>query len=554
MSKLVLLPSAKLVPLELQSEFGLIPSAMIPLDSRPALHYIAEYYQKQGLDFLVAVNEKAEEVYRYCDDHSEIMAQVVDVGQTDSLGETILRSLDSLDELPEYLVINFADTCIGDKLVNGNVVCYLEQEDVYRWTTFHLDESGAIVDIHDKGLEKKNVTGSLCVFVGIFGFDNVPLFITALRDALEDPNDTELDPYYKAICKYFNSFNIAQKTFQLVQDWWDFGHLDTYYATKKDICVNFRYYNQVSMDAHRGIIHKTSTDIRKLSDEIKWYLKLPIGLQYMAPRIFDYNLSFKDTFVDLEFYGYPALSDVYLYGNFDVGVWNQIFEAIDHIIDDMGAYRLELKDKTDLNAAMKAMYEEKTFSRLEGILKDDRFASFCTDEILINGKSVFGLNKVINLLPEIIERMQLYKYSSFSIIHGDLCLSNILYDRRNRIVRVIDPRGGFGSYDIYGDPRYDIAKLSHSIEGDYDFLVNGMFDLSWEENNLCFNVHIQDKHRTIKTLFRKLLLEKWEVDYNQIKLIESLLFLSMVPLHEDRLRSQYAFLSRGLEIFSTVAQ
>ena len=39
----------------------------------------------------------------------------------------------------------------------------------------------------------------------------------------------------------------------------------------------------------------------------------------------------------------------------------------------------------------------------------------------------------------------------------------------------------------------------------------------------------------------------------QVKLIESLLFLSMVPLHADRFASQEAFLARGLEIFNDVA-
>jgi hypothetical protein len=127
-----------------------------------------------------------------------------------------------------------------------------------------------------------------------------------------------------------------------------------------------------------------------------------------------------------------------------------------------------------------------------------------------------------------------------------------LYDQRNRIVRIVDPRGGFGAYDIYGDPRYDIAKLCHSIEGDYDFIVNSLFSLEQADHELNFNVHLQHKHSQIKSLFRKRLLSKWKINYEQIKLIESLLFLSMVPLHADRFNSQLAFISRGLEIFTDV--
>jgi hypothetical protein len=35
-----------------------------------------------------------------------------------------------------------------------------------------------------------------------------------------------------------------------------------------------------------------------------------------------------------------------------------------------------------------------------------------------------------------------------------------------------------------------------------------------------------------------------------VNVIESLLFLSMIPLHADRPRSQTAFLARGLELFT----
>ncbi|GAG01033.1 unnamed protein product, partial [marine sediment metagenome] len=157
------------------------------------------------------------------------------------------------------------------------------------------------------------------------------------------------------------------------------------------------------------------------------------------------------------------------------------------------------------------------------------------------------------LLPQLIENMGIYEKQSFSIIHGDLCLSNILYDRRNKIVRVIDPRGGFGRFDIYGDPRYDIAKLCHSLEGDYDFFVNQMFDLNVEDKSINLRIHNQDRHIAIKEVFHNRLLENRADIYAQIKLIESLLFLSMVPLHSDRFLCQQAFLARGLEIFTAVA-
>ncbi len=554
MNKLVLLPSAKIVPLELQSEFGPIPSAMIPLDSRPAMHYIFDYYQKSGFELLVAVHEQSEEIYRYCDDHPDVPASIIDVDATNSIGETVLRALESIEKLPDCLVVNFADTCIGDEPPTGDFVCFSKQEDHFRWTTFELDNLSSFVTINER-LTEKHLNGlSLNVFVGVFGISDVPLFIELLNSSVIECNKDELDPFYVTVRKYYNALSESQKTFHLVKDWWDFGHLDTYYATKKQISLNCRYFNRVKVDNRRGIIHKTSTNVRKLTDEIKWYLKLPKGLQYMAPRIFDYSLSFDAPYIDLEFYGYPALNDLYLYADYDIGVWTQIFMAIGSTLADMGAYRLVPEEKGELLEAMTEMYEKKTVSRLDSILDDKRFAFFFSDRLTVNGKNVIGLKRALELLPKVIQKIDLYDPKWFSIIHGDLCLSNILYDNRNRIARFIDPRGGFGKYDIYGDPRYDIAKLSHSIEGDYDFLVNGLFDLELIEGDMQLNVHYQDRHKTIKALFREKILGKWEVNYLQMKMIESLLFLSMVPLHADRYLSQQAFICRGLEIFTEIVK
>jgi hypothetical protein len=318
------------------------------------------------------------------------------------------------------------------------------------------------------------------------------------------------------------------------------------------LSINCRHFNSIHVDTRRGIIRKTSKNKQKFIDEIRWYLKLPVGLQYIAPRIFNYDLSYGKPYVEMEFYGYPALSDMYLFGNHDIGVWNQIISAVEQTTQDMMTYRINPEDKINLITSMECMYLRKTIARLDKVINDPRLDYFNKKRVLINEKECFGLKAVIEMLPRLLIDSKMNQQNYFSIVHGDLCLSNILYDQRNRLVRLIDPRGGFGTFDIYGDPRYDIAKLCHSFEGDYDFFVNGLFDLSWDNGGLTIHVHLQEKHRIIKQLFHQRVTEGWAKNYQQIKLIESLLFLSMVPLHTDRPSSQQAFLARGLEIFSDI--
>ena len=55
-------------------------------------------------------------------------------------------------------------------------------------------------------------------------------------------------------------------------------------------------------------------------------------------------------------------------------------------------------------------------------------------------------------------------------IHGDLCLSNILYCERRGEYFLVDPNGARNTPIIY-----DWAKLSHSILGKYDLIISDQF-------------------------------------------------------------------------------
>lgn len=79
----------------------------------------------------------------------------------------------------------------------------------------------------------------------------------------------------------------------------------------------------------------------------------------------------------------------------------------------------------------------------------------------------------------------------FCIIHGDPTFSNTLIDA-DHTVWFIDPRGKFGTRKIFGDPRYDWAKLYYSAVGNYDSinlkrfsvkLFGNWVDLDIQSNN-----------------------------------------------------------------------
>lgn len=130
-------------------------------------------------------------------------------------------------------------------------------------------------------------------------------------------------------------------------------------------------------------------------------------------------------------------------------------------------------------------------------------------------------------------------YLAFS--HGDPCLSNILFDDRIGMMRLIDPRGAITREDALMHPLYDLAKFSHSICGGYDFVNNDLFSV---EINGAFELTLH-QHRGgpkdwAKRDFRdRLSAEGWR--YEEVRAVEASLFLSMLPLHLDHERKLLGF-------------
>lgn len=133
-----------------------------------------------------------------------------------------------------------------------------------------------------------------------------------------------------------------------------------------------------------------------------------------------------------------------------------------------------------------------------------------------------------------------------SIMHGDFCLSNIF----DNFV-MIDPRGSYGDKaTIFGDARYDVAKLRHSIVGLYDYVKAGEYSLMAQPSidprehlALWFNDE-PSQYDQIVEYFDKVV-EESGYDLAEVKFIEALLFLTMVPLHKDSPKDQMALFMIG---------
>lgn len=96
----------------------------------------------------------------------------------------------------------------------------------------------------------------------------------------------------------------------------------------------------------------------------------------------------------------------------------------------------------------------------------------------INGKTYTKLDLTI---PD-----ECFIPKRFTFIHGDLQFSN-LFDN-NGVLKILDPRGYFGTTKLFGDPMYDIAKLAYAVDG-YDTFNTGDFGLYKDMQGNTFFIH-----------------------------------------------------------------
>ena len=551
MKRLLLVPSAILVCDELKFEVGYIPTAMIPLQGKPVLaHIIDRYYNSKKIHKFISCNQGKDKIKNYID-KTKKDCSLIDVPIIKDLGNTIFHSLEYLKENrmleDSYLYINFADTIAGpiDMQESEDFVLYSIVDDPFRWTSFETDSNDKIVSITEK--YTKVVEAQKKVFVGVFGFSEPLTFLDCISKYINEEDD-ETDPFYLALLDYISAKDYKLK---FSEEWIDVGHLDTYYDAKKKF-INSRVFNCIYLDTKTNILLKKSENKKKMIDEINWYFKLPKNMQHIIPHIYDYSIDTLNPFIKMEYIGYPCLTDIYLYGSHPLYIWNNIFNLIFSLVDNFRKYKYDV-ERDNIKKTLYDMYYTKTVDRLT-LLKKNKYFNFFfdSDEIQINGVEYKSLKYIINRLDEILKVSNIFDLPYLNIIHGDLCLPNIFFDVRNKIIKLIDPRGRFGSYDIYGDYRYDLAKLRHSVCGYYDFIINDLFEVNVDstKRSIRYSIYLEDKHKNICKMFDEKIKQKYDEIKDVIELLESLLFLSMVPMHSDNLKRQYCMLAIGIKKFN----
>ena len=191
---------------------------------------------------------------------------------------------------------------------------------------------------------------------------------------------------------------------------------------------------------------------------------------------------------------------------------------------------------------------EKNTSRFQELKRAKIFSSL--NSFLENHIGINLSNHHSRIESKLKKNHKLIDSKGRVLSHGDLCFSNILFSPTDMEIKLIDPRG-LDNCNGFRSPYYDMAKLSHSLLGDYDYIVNNMSKISFDRDMKCKNNLTVSKDNNYDEMFKDFL-TYFDLDFETVRLIESSLFLSMLPLHIEDTKKVFSLALKSVEVFQDI--
>lgn len=508
-------------------------SALVPVAGRPVIRWTVDYLRSIGLTrFVVAVREPGgflEEFVRSLVPDAEFV-----VAGRGGLGDTVATLLDACST--ESALVVLGDTYAsfgGDVLPERAVPTVLTApvDDSYRWCVADVAADGTVSALHDKEL---GLPAPCDALVGVYHFPQVEHLRSAV-DTAEREKDGSLS-LTAVLGQMLDEGLVAEPA----GAWYDAGHADRRTASSRVLLAQ-RAFNSLEVDDAFGVITKRSTNVDKFIDEVNFLRLLPPRLAVLFPRLVDYSVDHRAPFASMEFYGYPTLAEQFLYQGLDTSVWRRIFEHLRTVLQEGFA-----ADPRPVHADdVRAMYLGKLRDRLAPLAAEPRLARLLAEPVVrINGREVANLPSLWDRLDHEVERLAASAIGA--VVHGDLCFSNVLYDVRTSVVKLIDPRGSFGRAGIHGDQRYDVAKLWHSVHGGYDLITADLFWVAADGTDVELELSLRPDLLEVRDAFAEVFFGPY--DRQDVTLICGLMFCSLPALHYDHPDRQVAMYLRGLQL------
>lgn len=507
---MILITSAAYTSPGLVSEFGKIPPCMLPVQNKRLYeHQIALFSEKEEIYLSLPESYSLTAYDKQC--LNDLSVTVLTVPDNFSLGQSLVYCLNVIADYTQPLTVLHGDTMFYS-LPNDIDCCLVgHAEDNYSWATGAND--------------------SEFVYAGYFSFSDQSLLVRKIT-----ANNYDFIQGVKA----YNQKKYLKEIF--TPEWLDFNLVNSYYRSISKFTTQ-RVFN--SLKVTRYSVTKYSKDAYKILGEANWFQSLPVEMKHYAPTVWNSGNDQDRGFYEIEYYYLSSLSNLYVFGENPFFVWKEIIDACKDFIDQEA--RIKPLNLRELALQNNALFGTKTQKRLAQYCEDNSLDM--DQEWCFNGMKLPSLREIGYETDSMISKAD---ERFVNMMHGDFCFSNILYDFKAKSIKVIDPRGVDlnGNYSIYGDLRYDVAKLAHSVIGLYDFIIAGRCDYKeYEAYSVSLSFHQNDAMRQVIDYFKGLTFGGYSFEELNIYPILVHLFLSMLPLHHDRPERQKRLLANALRLY-----
>ena len=524
-----LIMSGAYIDQELAAEFGLLPPALLPVgNQRLYEHQIAEF--GIGSPVHLTLPESYEPPPEDQRRLGELGVGVLPVPDDLRLGEAIVYALNYLGLSNRPVRILLGDTLIrempGDEL---DIMAIGTDDSGYSWAYVDI-EAGHVRGLRTTAGSRVGKSG-VPVVCGLFVFACATALIRALIRARGD---------------FIQGLNLyaAERPVRAVQAplWFDFGHVQTFYRSRLAMTTQ-RHFNRLRIDGRT--VRKSSEDRDKIRAEAAWFKELPSQIQVYSARLLDIGEEDDLSHYDTEYEYLPTLAELFVFGSLGRPSWDHIIRCC----HDFLAACASVRGPGTAADALRELAGDKTLARLERFRAKTGFD--IDREISFEGRALPSLRQIGERTAEIATqgpaRME-------AVMHGDFCFSNILYNSRTGRIRVIDPRGYVfgGRNSIFGDLRYDYAKLSHSIVGRYDEILAGRYTFDAAGHSFAIAFSATPQQAWVEAAMGEMEVDGVRANSREVYAIMTALFLSMLPLHEDRPDRQRAFIANAARLYAAL--
>ena len=516
--------STRLLPLTLG-----MPKCLLSVKQRPAIYNMLIPMINKGLkNIIFVVNKENEQIIRDFNKYvfENLNLNIDYIIQDDFSGPggalyltknyilkpTILLLGDTICNIP----VNFKTSWIATKNIS--------KSETYKYCMVEYNKQNEIINM----IDKPNNSDLTQAIIGMYYFDSPINLKTAISNMKKEKTFGEYQ-----LSMIFKEYMKLEKIYLYETNYWlDIGNLEDYTKVNKEI-FNCRNFN--TLEIKDSILYKKS-NYEKITSEYNWFGKVKGTLfEKYSPKVYDDCIA-KDGY-GIEFYDYLTLSEYFTFYPLSEYSRKYIFKKLVELL--LTIYKsTKINDNKEYKYLFKTILIDKTNNRIN---KWNRKDLISLDKVKINNKEYIGLNKALTILNKDVAKVCNESENYISIIHGDPAFSNILFSPRTTIFKFIDPRGNFGKDTVYGDYRYDIAKLRHCYQGSYDDIINDLFEIEEINNNISFKLYKDYNYK----IFDEILIQQ-KININDIELIEALLFISMIPLHSDYPKRQLAFFTTGI--------